>query len=40
MEPIDWRNRVNLIHMPPKILEFTPLGNRFGPQMHFLLQPL
>jgi SAM-dependent methyltransferase len=39
IEPIDWRRPVSLIHVPPRILEFHPLGNRFGSQMHFLLKP-
>lgn len=37
-EPIDWRNLVTLIHIPTLILKLRPLGNRFGRQMHFLLQ--
>jgi hypothetical protein len=38
-EPIDWQRLINIIHIPPQILQFRPLGNRFGLQMHFLLQP-
>lgn len=39
-DPIDWRRPINLIHIPPQLLRIPPLGNRFGLQMHFLLQPL
>lgn len=37
-DPIDLRRPVTLGHVPLKVLRFPPLANRFGPQMHFLLQ--
>jgi SAM-dependent methyltransferase len=36
--PIDWRSRVGLLQIPPRILWYRPLGDRFGLQMQFLLQ--
>lgn len=38
-EPIDLQDPVTLIRIPPRILWFRLLGDSFGPQMHFLLQP-
>lgn len=36
--PIDLRDPVSLIDIPPRILRFPLLGDRFGRQMHFLLE--
>ncbi len=38
-EPIDLRDPVSLLRIPPRILWFPPLGDRYGMHMHSLLQP-
>jgi 2-polyprenyl-3-methyl-5-hydroxy-6-metoxy-1,4-benzoquinol methylase len=37
-EPVRMRSLVDLIHIPPRLLQLRPFGDRFGIQMHFLLQ--
>jgi 2-polyprenyl-3-methyl-5-hydroxy-6-metoxy-1,4-benzoquinol methylase len=34
-----WQGPVSLIDLPPRILSWPPIGNLFGTQMHFILQP-
>ena len=39
IDAVQWNKLVDLIHLPPFLFNLLMGRHRFGPQMHFLLQP-